>query len=168
MVSGDDHVGVVHQDLAAREHHGLQPGAAHLVDGDGARRHRQPGLDPALARRRLADARRQHVAHDDPLDLIGRGPGAPNRLAHRSGAEVRGGQGRKRALERPDGGPRGAGDDDLLLAHAFSWWMRGPGEGSDAMRMRVASRACARTPQATRSPPSESIRIDAPRSRIAQ
>jgi hypothetical protein len=55
--AGDDHIGVVQQDLAAREHHGLQPGAAHLVDGDGARRHRQPGLDPALARRRLADAR---------------------------------------------------------------------------------------------------------------
>ena len=46
------------------QHHGLQAGAAHLVDGHAAHGNGYTGLEGRLARRRLADTCRQYAAHD--------------------------------------------------------------------------------------------------------
>ena len=47
----------------------FMPGAAHLVDGGGGHARRDAGAEGGLARRRLAEARGQHAAHDDFLHV---------------------------------------------------------------------------------------------------
>ena len=68
----------------------------------------------------LAHRRRQHVAHEAALDLLGLRPRAPHRLAHRDGAEVGGREAGESALERADGGADGTRDHHVLGAHGFS------------------------------------------------
>ena len=68
-------------DRLRRQHHGLQARAAHGVDGQARHFLGQPGLEQRLARRVLADAGGQHLAHDDFADLrrvdLARGPALP-------------------------------------------------------------------------------------------
>ena len=70
LAAGNDDIRIAVADGLGGQHHRLQAGAAHLVDGH--RRHglRQAGLDDGLARRVLPGARLQHLAEDDLADLL--------------------------------------------------------------------------------------------------
>ncbi len=65
--------GVAGSNRLIGEHNGFEPGAADFVDRQGGDRGRQSGRERGLPRRRLADAGRQHAAHDDFVDV-----GRPN------------------------------------------------------------------------------------------
>src|SRR3954471_19520548 len=59
-------------------------------------------------------ARREHMAHDDFRNLLGRHAGALKHFANHEGAEVRCGDLRQAAAELSDRGACGADDDDIF------------------------------------------------------
>ena len=71
------------------------------------------GAERRLARGRLAEARRQHAAHDHFLDVGGRDSRGGERALDGGGAELRRGGRRQHALECADGRADGGGDDDV-------------------------------------------------------
>ena len=88
----DGDVDVAGRDPLRRQHHGLQPGAADLVD-----RHRgdvfgEAAVERRLARRVLPFAGGDDVAHDALVDDAGIDAGAPDRLADGDRAELRRGE----------------------------------------------------------------------------
>ena len=85
----DDAVFVTGLDRLRREHHRLEPRAAHLVDRHGGDRARQPRMNRGLPRGRLPFATLQHVAHDDFVDRVVRNRGTTHRFANDQGAEPR-------------------------------------------------------------------------------
>jgi hypothetical protein len=85
--AGDRDLDVTGLDALVSQHHGLEAGAAHLVDGEGSHVLGEPGLERGLARRSLALAARDDVAHDA---LVHRGrvdAGALDGLGDDHGAE---------------------------------------------------------------------------------
>jgi hypothetical protein len=98
-------------DGLGREHHGLEAGAAHLVDGECRDGAGDPGVDQRLARGGLPRPALQHVAEDH---LVHRGPLHPGALeggADDEGAELRRGEPREAAEVAADRRADG-GDDD--------------------------------------------------------
>jgi hypothetical protein len=111
LSSGHHHALVPGPDGLRRQHHGLEPRAAHLVHrhgGDGAG---DRGLDGRLACRRLPHAALQHVPHDDFIDVRDRHARALDRRANGDGTELGCGHRRERAEEPPDRRARGTDDD---------------------------------------------------------
>ena len=97
LAAGDDALRVARLDRLGGEHHGLEAGAADLVDGEGGDGRRQSGVDQRLAGRGLAAAALHHLAHDDLVDRAGVDAGPRDRLADDHGAELgRGKAGRDR------------------------------------------------------------------------
>ena len=118
--AGHDDLGIAQPHRLRRQHHGLQAGAADLVDRECADRVGEPGLEGRLPRRRLAQAGRDDVAENAFVDLRGIQPGARDRLAHREGAQV----GRRERLEHAQelarGRTRGAEDDGITHGSAHA------------------------------------------------
>ena len=73
LSAGDDDLRVARLDRLRGEHHGLESGAADLVDRERGDGRGDAGLERGLARRRLADAALDDVAHDDFVDRRRRG-----------------------------------------------------------------------------------------------
>src|SRR5690606_24187987 len=99
-------------------------------------------LDRRLARRVLALPRGQDLAHDGLVDLRRLDLGALHRLFDRQRAELRGGQRRQAAVERADGGARGAGDYDIGHLRSSPLWRL-----DKAPRMGAMSRRWPRAPR---------------------
>src|SRR5207302_3014263 len=85
-----------------------------LVDCHRARADRNAGADSGLPRRRLADRRLQHVAHDHLLDLVRTHPRVFQRAANSDRPELRRRHRRKRSLKRSDRRPCAAENDDVF------------------------------------------------------
>ena len=100
-------------DPLRRQHHGLEPRPADLVDGQ--RRHAvgQPSAQRGLSRRRLAEAGRDDVAHDAFLDDRRVDAGAAHGLAHDHRPQLRRGEVLERAEELPGGQADGRDDDGV-------------------------------------------------------
>lgn len=92
-----------------REHGGAHARTAHLVDGRAARGERQPRAERGLTGRRLAEAGRQHAAHQRLVDLRGLQSGALERGGDGGGAQLRRGERGEFALK---GRHRRAGGGD--------------------------------------------------------
>src|SRR6185437_292903 len=107
-------------DLVGGHHHGLQPRAAHLVDGGGGDGERDPGREGRLAGRRLAEAGRQYAAEDHFLHVRAPDAGGLDGGRGRGGAELRRRYRREDTLERADRGAPGREDDDFGLRHVGS------------------------------------------------
>src|SRR5947208_870821 len=65
-----DDVSVACGDGLGRQHHRLQAGAAHLVDGGRRDGCRQSGIQRGLTPRRLPQSRAQHISNDDLVHLV--------------------------------------------------------------------------------------------------
>ena len=76
LAAGDHDFAVAIGHGLGGQHHGLKTGAAHRVDGERRGFFGHATLDERLARRVLARACRQHLAHDDFTNLVGAQPGA--------------------------------------------------------------------------------------------
>jgi hypothetical protein len=85
----DDALGVARLDRLGGEHHGLETGAADLVDGERGNGGGDAGVDHRLARGGLTRAALHHLAHDDFLDQARVDAGAAHRLADDHRAELR-------------------------------------------------------------------------------
>ena len=83
-----------------------------------------PAAERGLARRRLALPCRQHAAHDDLVDFFRADPGALDRCADRSGAEVRRGETLELALEGAHGRASEANDDDWIGIHGIPLFLK--------------------------------------------
>src|SRR5579863_9346121 len=105
-------LGGARQDQVMAEHCRLHAGAADLVDGGAGHRLRDVGAEGGLARGRLAEAGRQHAAHDHFADLLALDAGLGERGLDCGGAELGGAHVGELALERTDGGAAGSDDDD--------------------------------------------------------
>ncbi len=109
-------VGVAGANGRCAQHHRLEPGAAHLVDGGRAHAFRQPRLERRLPSRRLAGPGLQNLADDRLVDALRGDAGALDGGADGDGAELGGGGGREAAAELAD---RGAGGgEDVYVTHA--------------------------------------------------
>ena len=76
-------------------------------------RGRNARADRGLARGRLAEAGRQHAAHDHFVDLVGRDARVLERALDRGRAEGGGGNAGELAEQGADGGALGTDDDDV-------------------------------------------------------
>src|SRR5436190_3261613 len=109
-----DHLGVARPDLRGAEHDRLQPRPADAIDRRRGRRVRESARERGLARRRLAGARLQHLAHQDLVDRRAvTQPGTLQGCPDRDAAQLRGSRGRQRAAELADRRPGGARDEHL-------------------------------------------------------
>jgi hypothetical protein len=100
-------------DGVVAEHHRLHARAADLVDGHGAGGDRDAGGDRGLARRRLAEAGRQHAAHDHFRHRFGRNARLRERGLDGGSAEGGGGNTGELTQEGAERGALGADDDDI-------------------------------------------------------
>ena len=126
LAAGDHDVGIAAGDLLGAERDGPQPRAAHLVHAEGGGLHGNAGGDRRLPRRVLALAGRQHLTHDDFIDVgrIDLGP-----LERRLDGDLAQGmrrQARQRAVEGANRRPRRADDDNLFLFHTSLHFPEGP------------------------------------------
>ena len=119
LAAGDDDLVVTGHDGLSRQHHGLEAGAADLVDGHGRHALRQAGLDDRLTRRVLAAASGEHLTEDDLADLLATEAAAAQQVL----MTVAPSSGRPSwpndAAELADGGA-GSGDDDDVLGHGIA------------------------------------------------
>ena len=74
---------------------------------------RNARAEGGLARRGLAESRRQYASHDHFLDVGGRNRAFRQRRGNRGHAELWRGGRRQHTLERADGRAGGGGNDDL-------------------------------------------------------
>jgi len=111
LAAGDDDLTVAGLDRLRGEHHGLESGPAHLVDGERRDGGGDPGLDGRLTRRRLPDAALDHVAHDHFFYVASADSCAFDGGANGDGAELGCGERGEPAKKAADRGPNG-GDDD--------------------------------------------------------
>ena len=113
--AGDGDLDVTGEDALLREHHGLQPRAAHLVDRERGDVIREAALERRLPRRRLAGAGRDDVAHDAFVHRRRIDARAADRFADDHGAEL----GRGEILQRAEklAGRQPNGTDDDRFAH---------------------------------------------------
>src|SRR5262249_40472598 len=88
--AGDVEVPVAGLDRLRGEHYRLEAGAADLVDGDGGDIRWDATMQRRLARRSLALARGDDVAHDDLVDVGDIDACALDRLTDSDGAKLRG------------------------------------------------------------------------------
>ncbi len=98
----------------------LHTRAAHLVQRGAGGRLAQPGTERRLACRRLAEAGRQHTAHQHLLHLIGRYAAAFDRCANRGGAQLRRAEAFQVALETAHGRTGRTENDDWIVVHRVS------------------------------------------------
>src|SRR3712207_8341485 len=114
----EDHVRVAQGDLLSRGDYGLQPRAAHPVEGHTRHLDRQPALYADLTTRVHALARREDVADDDLIHLLALDARAGKDLLADRGPEIR----RRGVLERPAEGadtrPEGRRNDYLEIGRA--------------------------------------------------
>ena len=96
---------------------GLHRRGAHFVDGDRTGRHRYAGADRCLARRRLAQARRQHAAHKYFVDIFRRDPAALYRGLNRGSTQLRCGQRGQFSLQTAHGGACSTDNNNGFLRH---------------------------------------------------
>src|SRR5262249_19328918 len=111
----DDDVRVAGGDRLNAERHGLEPGAADLVDGERGDLDRNLGIDTALARGILTKPRLQHVAHDHFVDHVRPHTGALERLPNCHRPELHRREVFEGASERSDG--RTARGSDEHVTH---------------------------------------------------
>ena len=120
--AGDNHPGAAGAHQVMRHHHRLHSRPADLVEGRGRNIFTETGGKPGLARRCLADAGRQHAAHDHLVDRGGIDARIPDRTGDGGTAELRRGKRRKLALERPHRGSGCTCDHNLCgpVGHSVS------------------------------------------------
>ena len=137
----DDRPGAAGTHKVVRHHHGLHARSADLVEGRGRHILAKPGGKAGLACRCLADARRQHAAHDHLVDRRRIDARIPDRAGNGAAAEFRRGKRRQFSLERPHRRARGTGNDylcglvghpvsPLASRHGVSWFTRGASYGA--------------------------------------
>jgi len=68
--AGDQAVSIAGADRLCGERNGLEPAAAHLVDGCGRDTFGEPGADRRLTRGVLTETRLEHVAHQNLVDAV--------------------------------------------------------------------------------------------------
>ena len=90
--AGHGDVDVAGGDALGGEHHGLESGAAHLVDGQGGNGVGEARVQRRLARGSLAQSGRHHVAEDAFLDGTRLHAGAAHGFPHDERAELRRGE----------------------------------------------------------------------------
>ena len=113
LPAGDDDLGIAVADRLIPQRHGTQPRTAELVDAVGGHLKRDACADRGLARRVLPFAGGEDLAHDDLGDVFRLDMRSSQRLGDRDLAELMGRQAGEPAVERPDRGSRGAGNDDV-------------------------------------------------------
>ena len=109
--AGHDALLVPGADRLGREHDGLEPRAADLVDRERWDSAGQARVDRGLARRRLTRAPLEHVAHDHFVHVVGLDAGAAHGFADGERAQARRGQRGQPAQVLPDGRATGAEND---------------------------------------------------------
>ena len=115
--AGDDELDVAGADHRVGDLDRADRRGAHLVDRVGGRLDREPGPDRRLARRRLAGAALEHLAHDHVVRLLRLDPGALERRADRDRAELGRRVRREAAAELAERRPDRADDD--AAGHRF-------------------------------------------------
>ena len=113
LAAGQHGEGVAAADGLRRQPDRLQAAAAHLVDRE--RRHLvgQPRFDGRLPGGILAGGSREHLPHDDLVDLARLDPGLLDQRGDHPCAKPAGGDCGQRAAELPDGGAAGRDDDGV-------------------------------------------------------
>ena len=121
--AGDDDVHVADGDALGGEHHRLQAGAAHLVDGQRRDVVGQAAAKRGLSRGVLSETGADHVAHDALVDQGRIDARATNRFGDDERAEL----GRGEVLQRAEKLARRRADraDDHRFAHFASTTPRG-------------------------------------------
>ena len=114
LAAGHHDFAVAIGDGLSGEHHGLQAGAAHRVEGQARHFLGQAGLHQGLARGVLTRAGGEHLAHDHFTDVRRIEPGAGNRLADHGGAQIGRGDLGQRAAELANSGSGRRDDDDIF------------------------------------------------------
>ena len=109
--TGHEGLTVTGLDGLRREHHGLQPGSADLVDGVGGDMRRYAPLHGGLARGGLPHAGLHDIPHDHFVDQGDVDPAALQRRTDGDGPELGRGE-RCEAAEEASDRRAGAGDDD--------------------------------------------------------
>ena len=143
-------------DALVREHHRLQARAAHLVDGQRGDVVGEPALERRLARRRLAGAGRDDVAHDAFVDRRRVDAGARDRFADDQRAQLRRGEILERAEELAGGHADGADDDGFGHDETDA-----PGEAIHApARARTGAAACRRSTSIAATAPLAEPRLE--------
>jgi hypothetical protein len=117
--AGNDHVGIPALDSLGRQHHGLQPGPADFVYGDGADAPWESGLDHSLSSRILTKPVRKNAPHDDLGHILRSDLRSPDRLFDHERPKIRSRHSAERASEVPKGSPARAGYHHF--SHAFSF-----------------------------------------------
>ncbi len=110
LAAGDDDVELTGADQLVGQGDGVEPGEAHLVDGERGDVHRDAGLDRCLAGRDLPRPGLQHLAHDHVLDLVAADAGPVQRRLDGEAAEIGSGEALQGAEEAAHG-RTGARDD---------------------------------------------------------
>ncbi|MDQ0695753.1 hypothetical protein QF048_002195 [Streptomyces sp. W4I9-2] len=110
LATGDHHVELPGADELVGQRDGVEPGQAHLVDGERGDVHRDAGLDRGLPGGHLARTGREHLAHDHVLDLVTADAGPVQGGLDGEASEVGAGEALEGAEETAHGRP-GARDD---------------------------------------------------------
>ena len=134
LPAGDHDVEVACPDDLIGERDRVEPGQAHLVDGQGGHGHRDAAGDRGLAGGDLPCACGENLTHDDVLDLIAGDPRLVERRLDRDAAEVGSGELRQRSHQSADRGTC-SGDDDRRgrVGHDSSTVEFGAGGGDDVV-----------------------------------
>ncbi len=110
-----DHRGVARGDGGAAHDGGLHAGAAHLVQRGRLDRFGQTALDGRLARRGLALASAEHIAHVDEVHIVACDAGFGERGLDRFGAQLIGGQARQFTHQAAHRGASHTNDDNRIF-----------------------------------------------------
>ena len=113
--AGDDDIGITGHDGGTAHDRGLHAGTAHLVECGGFNRFGKAGLDARLARRGLALASHQHIAHQHLIDIFAGHTGFFHRGLDRNGTEFIGRQRRQLAEQATHRGARHTDNNDRII-----------------------------------------------------
>ena len=117
--AGDADPGLVGRDQEGRMKDGMQPGAADVIDGNGARRRKEARLECRLPDRSLTLPGRQDLTKDQVGHRIDPHPGPGQRPRHGHGTQLRSGLGGQRTLKCAERGAGGGQNDGWGLHGRF-------------------------------------------------
>ena len=114
MPPADDEVIVTAAQIVGGGHQGAHAGAAHFIDGHGAGRGGASGGQRRLTCRGLADARGQHAAEINLVEIAGLEARAVKGAPDGRRAQLRGRHAAQGTLKSADRCPSGAQNNDVL------------------------------------------------------
>ena len=115
--AGHHDIGIAEHDHLGRADDRLEAAAAQAVEGHGrhfpgdGRRHRGHACEIHVPGFGM-----NHLAEDDMADIAGLDPAAPNRLGDDPRTQLRGRHAGKRSAKAADGGPHGAGKNNVAIS----------------------------------------------------